>query len=63
MGSKTECRLCRACGGKTAVTDSRNVMIGTLSTIRRKRVCVKCSASYRTLEMPDEIGKDMWEEE
>lgn len=63
MAEIVDCRQCRQCGGDTKVTDSRPVTVGSLVSIRRKRACLKCSASYRTLEMPEEVAAEMWEEE
>lgn len=63
MLETVDCRQCRQCGGSTKVTDSRPVTVGLLVSIRRRRFCPKCGTSYRTLEMPDEIGEEMWEEE
>ena len=39
--------LCPKCNGKSEVADSRPYQ----STIRRKRNCLKCKYSYRTLEL------------
>jgi len=51
---------CRACTGKTRVTHSNAIELGTVRMIRRRRVCTSCGATYRTAEIPLEIAEDVF---
>lgn len=59
--------ICRSCGGKTKVVDSRKFLGGRY--IRRKRICEECNKEYFTFEvLRDEfyslkLGTDVFKKE
>lgn len=59
--------ICRSCGGKTKVVDSRKFLGGLY--IRRKRICKECNKWYFTFEvLRDEfyslkLGNDAFKKE
>lgn len=52
---------CLVCGSeRTGVIDSRVVEIGPLLTIKRRRKCNNCGNLTHTVEVPLELGKELY---
>ena len=54
---------CPNCHHKLLTHDSRPHTKYGFQTIRRKRKCVKCTYKAVTVELPEELGNSIFEEE
>lgn len=60
--TERDCVGCPKCKApKTKVLSSREVGVGWLKTKRRRHVCGVCGHAYHTMEIPEEIARDVFE--
>ena len=52
---------CEACGGESAVVDSRKSSVN--NAIHRRRKCRICSRRWATIEMPADVIKYIFKED
>ena len=51
------------CGKRLAIVDSRFTILGELTTMRRLRKCKSCGGKFYTIEIPEEIAKEIYLED
>lgn len=52
----TECRIC---GGSTSVIDSRRVRYKGTDTIKRRRLCSRCTFRWNTYEVCETLLEEL----
>lgn len=61
LAAHLDTTCCRQCGGPTVVgaIDNEHEING-VRTRRRNWICIVCGGDYDTIEIPLEVGMDLW---
>lgn len=64
MSDHMNCVGCRVCGtpDKAKVMETRELILGGMKTVWRRKKCLSCGSLYKTAEIPLELAREVLEE-